>query len=94
MPTLEATPNVIDFNHLVPPIMPQVEEEEFADPLTPEEEIKVRQAEEEISRGECYIMHAYESAEEFFARIDADPVGTKLCNTPEWQDRQYLKNRL
>ncbi len=78
MPTATINPNVIDFNRLVPPIIEP--EEEFADPLTPEEEKAVAIAEAEYARGEYYTMLPGESLDDFLDRIESDPEGWLECN--------------
>ncbi len=52
---------------------------------TPEELELIRQAREEYARGEYYSKLPGETFEEFFARIDADPIGTMACNQPGWK---------
>ncbi len=71
MPTATINPNVIDFNRIVPPIMPRVDEDviEYDDPLTPEEEKAVAIAEAQIERGEYDVMRRDETLTEFLKRI-------------------------
>ncbi len=62
-------------------------EEEFAAPLTPEEEAAIAIAEAEHARGEYYVMRDDETAEEFFNRISSDPEKWLACNTGEWPEK-------
>ncbi len=81
MPAVQVNPaiDLMNFNRIVPPVVEP--EEEFADPLTPEEEKAVAEAEAELARGEYYTWDGdIETIEEFFARINADPIGTMACN--------------
>ncbi len=76
MPTLEATPNVIDFNTLVPPIL---EPRPVRHEATEEELEDLRQAREEYARGEYFAQKPGETIEAFVERILADPENNLVC---------------
>ncbi len=78
MPTLEATqPNVINLNHLVPPIL---EPRPIRREATEEELEELRLAREEVARGEFFAQKPGETIEAFVERILADPENNLVCH--------------
>ncbi len=65
-----------------------IEPEEFCEPTSAELEI-IRRGEENRKKGHYYKKLPGETTEAFFNRITSDPEKQMVCNSAQWQNREY-----